>query len=98
MWLWVSNLTTRNDWMRVRSFSHGQDKTVALTVVPGRLNPDIMNWMVKGTVRGAFVSLGPQREYHFAECVPSSYSTVDQDTIHLGLSYTKVTISYSGEP
>ena len=98
MWLWVSDLTKRNDWMRVRSLHHGRDQTVELGVVPGRLNPDILSWVVNATVKGAFVAMGSQMEYHFAECVPYSFSSLDQDSIQLGLSYTKLTVSYSGDP
>src|SRR5262245_18494189 len=98
VWVRVSDLSNHNDWMEVRSLFVGDKHTVEMAISPGRLFPAIMSWANNAASKNVRVSRGALQEYHFADCVPYLFSTLDDKTVRLALWYTLVTVSYDGAP
>ena len=99
-WLWVSDLTgSDNDWMETVSFSLRPAKDADFVIVPGRLRSQIMRWMIQGRAKDVILAVGPLREYHFLEAIPTSMtSDGNSDRVALGINYATVTVVYAGEP
>ena len=106
VWLWVTGLAPKNDWIELNSFSLGsgaRDVTrgndVRLALDPGPFRSPLYSWFFKGTARSAYVFVDPQTEYHFTASIPTGISTSGNSTTMLiNLNYEKIEVTYSGAP
>jgi hypothetical protein len=102
VWLWIEDLTSRgvNDWMEVTTYDRTKRCQLTAEVIPGRLRPYVMEWMVKAGQKEVILALAPQTEFHYFASVLDavSSSALDDDRMSLGMSYASLRVIYSGEP
>jgi hypothetical protein len=99
-WLWVFDLTgSDNDWMDVVTFAVKPRTDATFVVLPDRLRPQVLRWMINATAKDVVLAVGSQLEYRFADAIVTNLSSDGtSDRLSFGISFTNVEVSYSGEP
>jgi len=112
LWLWVTDLDPKNDWIELKSFSLGSPASSGggstgklsmndahLSLDPGRFRMDLYNWVIRGKQKTAYVFFDPQTEYKFLNALATGMSMSGHDGImSLSINYEKLTVDYSGAP
>ena len=74
LWLWVTNLDPKNDWIELKSFSLGGSgsgtakvsmRDAHFTLDPGRFRTRFFTWFFRAEARTVYVFSDPQTEYQF---------------------------------
>jgi hypothetical protein len=108
VWLWVSDLDPKNDWLGVLSFSWGVGsrggaqasyvKDIHLTLKPGRFATRFWSWAVNGNAKTAYVFFDPQTEYQFSGALATSVASSGDGLFSISINFDSVKVEYSGEP
>jgi hypothetical protein len=110
-WLWVTGLDPKNDWLKLQSFTlggHGPTGSgvgrakvsfdeFVISLDPGRFRSRLMNWIIRGESKTAYVFIDPQTEFEFSEAMATSYSVSDE-IVTMSINFVKVKVEHSGAP
>ena len=114
LWMWVSDLDPKNDWLELLSFSWGSGpggwgspgagsgkgsmQDIHVTLRPGRFATRLLKWMARGDARTVYVFVDPQTEYQFSGAMVTALSTTRDGIQSLSINFESMTVVHSGAP
>jgi hypothetical protein len=109
VWLWVSDLDPKNDWLELLSFSSGTGwsrgsaraspaKDIQVVLKPGRFGTRLFSWAVNGQAKTVYVFFDPQTEYQYSGALATGVSTSSDGIFQVSINYDSMKVEHSGAP